>query len=109
MKISEVMANDSLAGLGVTDDIYTYMALIQRDKFLMALTEQLYVNFDGEIELIPKAGPTSILLGDAHMAESKLSRLKLFYRKGLPLAGWDTYSAVNLKYKEQIICTKKPH
>lgn len=109
MKISEVMANDSLAGLGVTDDIYTYMALIQRDKFLMALTEQLYINFDGEIELIPKAGPTSILLGDAHMAESKLSRLKLFYRKGLPLAGWDTYSAVNLKYKEQIICTKKPH
>lgn len=109
MKISEVMANDSLADLGVTDDIYTYMALIHRDDFLLALTEQLYVNFDGEIELIPKAGPTSVLLGNAHMAENKLSRLKVFYRKGLPLVGWDTYSALNLKYKEQIICTKKPH
>jgi cell division protein FtsQ len=85
------------------------MRLIQRDKFLMALTEQLYVTIDKEIELIPKAGPTSILLGNADMAENKLSRLKVFYRKGLPAAGWDTYSALNLKYKDQIICTKKPH
>jgi cell division protein FtsQ len=109
MTISEVMANDSLSQTGVTDDIYTYMQLIQRDELLMALTEQLYVNVDGEIELIPKAGPTSILLGTAEQAENKLSRLKVFYRKGLPAAGWDIYSALNLKYKDQIICTKKPH
>lgn len=109
MKVADVIANDSLASVGITDDIFTYMSLIHRDTFLLALTEQLYVNLDGEIELIPKAGPTSILLGNAHMAENKLSRLKVFYRKGLPIAGWDTYSALNLKYKEQIICTKKPH
>jgi cell division protein FtsQ len=109
LNISEVIPNDSLAKVGVTDDIFTYMRLIQRDKFLMALTEQLYVTIDKEIELIPKAGPTSILLGNADMAENKLSRLKVFYRKGLPAAGWDTYSALNLKYKDQIICTKKPH
>jgi len=109
LNISEVTANDSLAKVGVTDDIFTYMHLIQRDKFLMALTEQLYVTVDKEIELIPKAGPTSIFLGNADMAENKLARLKVFYRKGLPAAGWNTYSTLNLKYKDQIICTKKPH
>ncbi len=109
MNISDVLANDSLKQSGCTDDLFAYMSIIQRDAFLMALTEQLYVNVNGEIELIPKAGPTSIMLGTSDLAENKMTRLKAFYRKGLPSAGWNTYSMLNLKYKEQIICTKKPH
>jgi cell division protein FtsQ len=109
MNVSEVLSNDSLKEVSVTDDIFTYMNLISRDKLLMALTEQLYVNVDGEIELIPKAGPASVLLGNAELAENKLARLKVFYRKGLPSVGWETYQTLNLKYSEQIICTKKPH
>jgi cell division protein FtsQ len=109
INVSEVISNDSLKQVSATDDIFTYMNLIRRDKLLLALTEQLYVNIDGEIELIPKAGPSSVLLGNAEMAENKLARLKVFYRKGLPSVGWDTYQALNLKYSEQIICTKKPH
>jgi len=39
--------------------------------------------------------------------EDKLTRLKLFYQKALPKVGWEKYSSINVKYRKQIICTKK--
>jgi cell division protein FtsQ len=57
--------------------------------------------------MVPNIGPSSILLGSVDALESKFKRLQLFYTKALPLAGWDTYSSLNLKYTNQIICTKK--
>lgn len=107
MTVAEVIKNDSLAAGGITDDLYRIISLIRQDSLLSALTEQLFVNMEGEIEIVPKAGPESILVGDATDAEDKLNRLRLFYTKGLPAAGWNTYKAINLKYREQIICTKK--
>jgi cell division protein FtsQ len=107
MSINEVLENDSLSKSGITDDLFKFISLIRQDSFLTALTEQFYVNMEGEIEIVPKAGPETILLGDALDAEDKLNRMRLFYTKGLPSAGWNTYKSINLKYKEQIICTKK--
>ena len=107
MSISEVLKDDSLSKSGITDDLFKFISLIRQDSFLTALTEQFYVNMEGEIEIVPKAGPEIILLGNAMDAEDKLNRMRLFYTKGLPSAGWNTYKAINLKYKEQIICTKK--
>jgi cell division protein FtsQ len=37
----------------------------------------------------------------------KLENLKLFYQKALPKVGWERYSSINLKYKNQIVCTIK--
>jgi cell division protein FtsQ len=107
MSIKEVLEDDSLSKSGITDDLFKFISLIRQDSFLTALTEQFYVNMEGEIEIVPKAGPETILLGDALDAEDKLNRMRLFYTKGLPSAGWNTYKSINLKYKEQIICTKK--
>ncbi len=107
MNIPQVLKDDSLTKSGITDDLFRIISLIRQDSFLSALTEQFYVNVDGEIEIVPKVGPATILLGDATDAEDKLNRMRLFYMKGLPSAGWNTYKAINLKYKEQIICTKK--
>ena len=39
--------------------------------------------------------------------EEKLANLKLFYEQAIPKVGWEKYSMINLKYKNQIVCTKK--
>ena len=33
--------------------------------------------------------------------------LQLFYEQAIPKVGWDKYEMINLKYKNQIVCTKK--
>ncbi len=39
--------------------------------------------------------------------ETKLQNLKLFYDQAIPIVGWEKYSVISLKYKNQIVCTKK--
>jgi cell division protein FtsQ len=105
MNVSAITANDSIAKLAVVDDLYEWMREIRKDDFLTALTEQLNVQEDGTIELIPKTGPESIILGSAQLADDKLKRLKTFYTKALPAVGWNTYRTINLRYNNQIVCT----
>lgn len=80
---------------------------IAEDSFWNAQIAQVYVDSPNSIELIPRVGPHVILLGSIEDYEGKLSKLKLFYEQALPVEGWNKYKLVNLKYNNQIICTKR--
>ncbi len=80
---------------------------IKKDKFLNALTEQIYVNRNKEFELVPKIGKQLILLGDVKNLDDKFRKLELFYSQGITLKGWDMYKLINLKYENQVVCTKR--
>jgi len=68
---------------------------------------QVYVNRRGEFELIPRVGAHHILMGDLDHWGIKLRNLELLYRQGLSEHGWNTYGTINLKYTNQVICTKR--
>jgi cell division protein FtsQ len=72
-----------------------------------AQIEQIYVNRSGEFELIPRVGAHQILFGDMDQWEKKLKNLELLYRQGLSKYGWNTYETINLKYTNQVICSKR--
>ncbi|MBU1013622.1 MAG: hypothetical protein KKG99_11495 [Bacteroidetes bacterium] len=86
--------------------IIELVKFIRKDTFLSALIEQIYVNKDREIELIPKLGKQYILLGKAEHVEEKLNKLQIFYEQGMPINGWDAYEMINIKFKNQVVCTK---
>lgn len=68
---------------------------------------QIYVNDRGEYELIPRVGAHHILLGSMDQWEKKMENLELLYAQGLSRYGWNTYGTINLKYTNQVICTKR--
>ena len=68
---------------------------------------QVYVNRRGEYELIPRVGAHHILMGSLDQWEIKLRNLELLYKQGLPENGWNSYGTINLKYTNQVICTKR--
>ncbi len=59
-----------------------------------------------DVEIVPRAGNHVVMLGKLDDAERKLDRLMLFYRNALDWEGWDSQRYINLKYENQIICTK---
>lgn len=67
---------------------------------------QYYVNEDGDIELIPRVGNHRIILGDTQHMKEKFDKLLLFYQKGLQSADWNKYNTINLKFADQVVCTK---
>jgi cell division protein FtsQ len=68
---------------------------------------QIYVNKSGEYELIPRVGAHHILMGGLEKWEVKLRNLELLYKQGLSQHGWNSYGTINLKYTNQVICTKR--
>jgi len=80
---------------------------IKKDPFLEALTEQIYVDGDGEFSIIPKVGSYRIIVGKTDRLEEKLRNLKVFYKEGLPYGDWKKYKNINLKFKGQVVCTKR--
>lgn len=97
---------DSLKHNKLLYDAFVLSEYIRADKFLDAQIEQIYVNGKGEFELFPTVGGQLILFGRIDDMEDKFNRLKLLYKEGFVKKGWDAYSTINLKYKNQAICTK---
>ncbi|MDB3887318.1 hypothetical protein N9344_00020 [bacterium] len=98
---------DSLRGETILDDIYKLTKYIDTQPFWRAQIEQVVVNKQLEFELIPKVGNHIIVLGDVDGYASKFNKLRMFYEKGLSKTGWNEYSRINLKYKNQVVCTKR--
>ncbi|MBN1339011.1 MAG: hypothetical protein JXA03_06800 [Bacteroidales bacterium] len=87
--------------------IYHLAIEIASDSFLAAQIDQIFMNRKKEIEFIPKLGRHIIDFGDAADMKDKLRKLKTFYMHGLPDAGWNKYGRISVKFKNQVVCTKK--
>ncbi len=88
-------------------DIKTISTAIQKDSFSMAMIEQIDITPDRIFEMIPKIGNQLIVFGDAKDTEAKLDKMKLFYKDVMVKAGWNNYSVINLRYKNQVVAKRK--
>lgn len=68
--------------------------------------QQVHVESDKNIELIPSTGEHTIILGEPTDIEEKMNKLAVFYKEGLDKVGWNKYSIINLNYADQVVCTK---
>lgn len=88
-------------------DLLDLAKYIDNNKFWREQIVQLYRNQSGEFEIIPRVGAHQILLGTLDNYKEKLRNLKLLYEQGLQKYGWNNYNQINLKYSNQVICTKR--
>ena len=88
-------------------DLYVLSKFIYENDFWRSQIEQIYVNSENEFELIPRVGAHQILFGTIENYEKKFRNLEIFYKKGLNNVGWNNYGKINLKFDNQIICTKR--
>ncbi|MFM2393222.1 MAG: hypothetical protein RLZZ546_1204 [Bacteroidota bacterium] len=87
-------------------DIFKISKYVFNDDFLFALVEQIDVNENGEIILIPKIGRQEIIIGDSGNLEEKFENLKIMYKDGLPREGWRKFAALKLNYRGQVVGVK---
>ena len=112
MNISSAMLNgvsvlDTSIKNSILKDIYHLVNYINDDNFWSAQIDQIYVDNNDEIDLIPRVGNQLVHLGTAENFEGKLRNLEAFYDKVLPEVGWNKYSLINLEFKDQIVCKKR--
>jgi cell division protein FtsQ len=102
------MHRDTKRDSAVQAALYKLTLFVKKDEFLNALVDQLYVEEDGDVTVVPKIGGHTIRFGAAgeNIAE-KFDKLKVFYNEGLRKTGWTKYKTIDLRYKDQVVCEKR--
>ena len=96
-------AKDSTA---LIDKMLEMGLFLEKNPFWNSMIEEIFINSDGDAELVARAGDQRIIFGDFENIPEKFSKLGSFYQYIIPKVGWDKYACVNLKYRGQIVCTK---
>jgi len=91
----------------IYSQLYVLAEKIHKDEFLNALIDQIYVTKHQELVLTPKVGVRKIYFGKARNMDEKLFNLKAFYLNGKNKIDWHKYRSINVKYRNQIVCSKK--
>ena len=86
--------------------IFAVAKYINASRFWRDFITQIYIKDSKTIILSPRFGDFIIILGDASDLDTKFWKLHTFL-KHINQIGWNKYSAINLKYKNQIVCVKK--
>lgn len=106
--VKQIESNEMLKELSMLDEIYEMANYIAKDSILNDLIHQISINKEKEFELFPSIGNHKIEFGEATNIAEKFEKLKMFYTDGLNKTdNWNKYSIINLKYKDQVVCTKK--
>ena len=87
-------------------DIYLLAYELTKDHFLKALIEQIDIDLNGMVTMVPKIGREKIHLSVSDL-EEKLFKLKYFYKDGLTKEGWSKFSVLDLDIKDQVVATLK--
>ncbi|OFZ08346.1 MAG: hypothetical protein A3D92_07255 [Bacteroidetes bacterium RIFCSPHIGHO2_02_FULL_44_7] len=110
ISVQEIINNDSLKSIRKLDDIYRISDYVCNDPVFHSLIGQVHLKKNGDFVLIPLVGDQKIIFGSAYSekeVKEKFQKLKVFYKEAIPYEGWNTYTEISLKYRDQIVCKKK--
>ena len=89
------------------NQLYDFALFLSSHPDWDAWIEQIVVQKNQDVELIPRAGDFRIIMGSLDDYQAKLAKFVRFVDEGLNVVGWNRYSAINLKYDNQVVCTRK--
>ncbi|MBA4408782.1 MAG: hypothetical protein C0397_05100 [Odoribacter sp.] len=80
---------------------------VNKDEFWRAQIEQVFIQANGELLMVPQVGDCLIEFGTPEDYELKFRNLRAVYQQGFKNRGWNRYKIMSVKYRNQVVCTKK--
>jgi len=87
--------------------VYKVAAKVQEDAFLKKHVTEIRQEGKNEISLKLRKCDFSVSLGKTKELDKKINNLKAFYQKALKDKTLNSYRNVNLRFGNQVVCTKK--
>lgn len=107
MRTHIIVVNGNSKALSKPKDIMSMCTFINADDFWKSQIEQVNITDKNEFILVPRIGNHVIEFGDISNMENKFRTLHTLYTKGWTPKEWNLYKKVSLKYKGQVVCTKR--
>ena len=80
---------------------------IEHNAFMRSCIGQIYRNNKGEFDIVVKDIDARVILGDTCHIADKLHRAEIFIKQKAGSAEIKEMKNINLKYKNQVVCTKR--
>ena len=102
-----MIASGKIPDLETQSGLLRMADFVNKDDFWKAQVEQVFVQKNGELLLLPQVGDYVIEFGKPEDWATKFRNLKAVYQQGFKNMGWNKYSIISVKYRNQVVCTKK--
>lgn len=80
---------------------------VSADAELSALTAAFKIDGPRDILLIPRLQGHVVNIGDSTRLDEKKAAILTAYREILPVKGWNTYDTISVKFKDQIVASRR--
>lgn len=88
-------------------ELLPVVRFIQADSTLRTLFSMVSATNRDNIMLTPRIQGHLVCIGDTTSLPSKFHNLLLMYRKVMPFKGWMTYDTISVKYRNQIVASRR--
>jgi len=88
-------------------ELLPFALFLENDPFWKAQLEQVYIEQNSNVLLIPLFGDHIIEMGSLDSFPEKLRNMKAFYEQVIAQNNWDKYDQISVKYNSQIIAKKR--
>lgn len=103
MEDKSILKNASLLDTEEGKKLFEMMSFVDQNRFWNAQVAHVFVDKKFEASLLTQVSRQVVSFGEMTELEKKFKKLKVFYQKILPGAGWNHYDSVNIKYSKQIV------
>lgn len=107
MRTHVVIVNGAVSQLADTNGLVEMCKYIRDNDFWKATVEQIYINNNLDFILVPRVGNHIIEFGTSDKLEKKFELLHKLYTEEFDKHEWNLYKKISVKFKGQIICTKR--
>ena len=102
-----MIASGPVADPEIQKNLLKMADFVNKDDFWRAQIEQVFVQANGELLLLPQVGDYLIEFGTPDDFIVKFRNLREVYQQGFKNLGWNKYRTISVKYRNQVVCTKK--
>ena len=80
---------------------------IQANNFMKNAVSQIFLTPKNEFELVVRGIDARVIVGDTCQIDDKLKKLEIFTKNKFNTQELNGMKTINLKYKNQVVCTKR--
>lgn len=88
-------------------EILPLVKFIKNDREMKNLVSMIVARDRNNLLLVPRINGHIINFGDTTRLPEKKRMLLTFYRKVMPCKGWQTYDTISVKFRNQIVATRR--
>ncbi len=88
-------------------DVLPLVRFIRQDQDLKSLTAMIHAEGPHDLIIVPRITGHVVNFGDTTRLDEKKKALMTMYRKVIPYKGWNEYDTISVKFKNQVVATRR--